>query len=118
MLCYSESKSDPVEMSSYLGVCDEQTVGVLVFTGDLILRQHVSQLLDEGDHFLVPGDVSHGQTAGRAFSTVCHSLHTCTDVIGHKRQEKKRIRLYNSFTREKEISGLCLHRRGLTCTGF
>ena len=52
--------SDPLKLSSYLGVCDEQTVGVLVFAGDLVLRQHVSELLDEGDHFLVPGHISHG----------------------------------------------------------
>lgn len=63
-------------VTSYLGVCDEQTVGVLMLTGNLILRQHVSQLLDEGDHFLVPGDVCHCETAGRAFPAVCHSLDT------------------------------------------
>lgn len=62
--------------SSYLGVCDEQTVGVLVFTGDLILRQHVGQLLDKSDHFLVPGDISHGQAAGGALPAVRHSLRT------------------------------------------
>lgn len=62
--------------SSYLRVCDEQTVGVLVFAGDLILRQHVGQLLDKSDHFLVPGDISHGQAAGGALPTVRHSLQT------------------------------------------
>lgn len=62
--------------SSYLRVCNEQTVGVLVFTGDLILRQHVGQLLDKSDHFLVPGDISHGQAAGGALPTVRHSLQT------------------------------------------
>lgn len=69
--------------SSYLSVCDEQTVGVLVFTGNLILGQHVGQLLDKSDHFLVPGDISHGQAAGGAFPTVRHSLQmkmTRTDI--------------------------------------
>lgn len=65
-----------LKWSSYLGVCNEQTVGVLVFTGDLILRQHVGQLLDKSDHFLVPGDISHGQAAGRALPAVRHSLQT------------------------------------------
>ncbi len=80
---------DPLKLSSYLGVCDEQTVGVLVFAGDLILWQHVNQLLDEGNHFLVPGDISHGQTAGRAFPTVCHSLHTHKHMIRNKAQKKR-----------------------------
>lgn len=57
-------------------MCDEQTVGVLMFAGNLILRQHVSQLLDKSDHFLVPGDVSHGQTAGGALPTVRDPLQT------------------------------------------
>lgn len=70
-----------LKQSSYLGVCDEQTVGVLMLTGDLILRQHVSELLDEDDHLLVPGDVSHGQSAGRAFPTVRHPLDTQQNMI-------------------------------------
>lgn len=52
-----------------------------MLTGDLILRQHGSQLLDEGDDFLVPGDVSHGQAAGRAFPTVRHTLHTQSQQV-------------------------------------
>lgn len=63
-------------LKPYLGVCDEQTVGVLVFTGNLIVRQHVGQLLDKSDHFLVPGDISHGQAAGGALPAVRHSLRT------------------------------------------
>lgn len=85
--------------SSYLGVRDEQTVGVLVLAGNLILRQHVSQLLDEGDHFLVPRHVSHGETAGRAFPTVRHSLQTHEHMIRSKAQ--KRARLCNLSTHGK-----------------
>lgn len=80
---------DPLKLCSYLGVCNEQTVGVLVLTGDLILRQHVSQLLDKGDHFLVPGDICHGQTAGRAFSTVRHTLDTHKHMIRNKTLKNK-----------------------------
>lgn len=60
----------------YLGVRQQQTVGVLVLAGHLVLRQHVGELLHEGHHFLVPGDVCHGQTAGRALAAVRHTLHT------------------------------------------
>lgn len=99
---------DPLELSSYLGVGDEQTVGVLVLAGDLILRQHVSQLLDKGNHFLVPGDISHGQTAGRAFPTVCHTLDTkktqdqkqSTDKTElHKGKNKMKISYYRTVCR-------------------
>lgn len=80
---------DPPMPSSYLGVRDEQTVGVLVLAGNLILRQHVSQLLDEGDHFLVPRHVSHGETAGRAFPTVRHSLQTHEHMIRSKAKHRR-----------------------------
>ena len=76
-----------LQVSSYLGVCDEQAVRVLVLASDLILRQHVSQLLDEGDHFLVPRDVGHRQAAGRTFPAVRHSLETHEYAIRNKRQE-------------------------------
>lgn len=78
-------------------MCDEQTVGVLVFAGNLILRQHVSQLLDKSDHFLVPGDISHGQAAGRAFPTVRHSLQTFQHTIRKKLRNKKAFKVINSW---------------------
>lgn len=69
-----------MKRSSYLGVCDQQTVGVLVLAGDLVLGQQVGQLLDEGDHFLVPRDVGHGQAAGGALPAVRHSLDTRSET--------------------------------------
>lgn len=60
-----------------------------MFAGNLILRQHVSQLLDKGDHFLVPRDVSHGQSAGGAFPTVRHSLQTFQHAIRKESQALK-----------------------------
>lgn len=84
---------DHLELSSYLGVCDEQTVGVLMLAGDVILRQHVSQLLDKGHDFLVPGDVSHGQTAGGAFPAVCHTLDT-KHTIRNKAQKRQSFTMY------------------------
>lgn len=59
-----------------------------MFAGNLILRQHVSQLLDKSDHLLVPGDVSHGQTAGRALPTVRDPLQTFQHSIRRKVQKQ------------------------------
>lgn len=105
----------------YLCMSDEQTVGVLVLTGDLILGQHVHQLLDEGDHFLVPRDVGHGETAGGAFPAVRHSLHRRERNIRagpYQSEESKRLtksphthkhttigdnRGYNRFNHSKQL---------------
>jgi len=46
----------------HLFMSEQQTVGVLMFRGDLVAWQLGGKLLHEADHFLVPGDVTHGKT--------------------------------------------------------
>lgn len=59
---------------SHLLVSDQETVGVFVLTRNAVVGDEVGQLLDEAHHLLVPGDVGHGEVAGRAFTAVRHAL--------------------------------------------
>lgn len=65
---------------------EQKTVGVLVFAGNLVVREQVGQLLHEMDDLLVPRDVGHGQAAGRALATIRHSLeeHQNIDMLNSK----------------------------------
>jgi hypothetical protein len=44
-------------------VYDVQTIRVLMFTGDLVIREHVGQLLDKMDDLLMPRHVGHGKAS-------------------------------------------------------
>lgn len=54
---------------------------MFVLTRDLIVGDEVSQLLDEAHHLLVPGDVGHGEVAGRAFAAVRHALRRNMETV-------------------------------------
>lgn len=61
----------------------QEAVGVLVLTGDLVVGNQAHQLGDEAHHLLVPGHISHGETAGRALSTVGNALRGTTEAVTH-----------------------------------
>lgn len=66
---------------SHLLVSYQQTVRVFVLTGNFVVWDEFDQLLDEAHHLFVPGDVGHGEAAGRAFSAVRHPLRRNTETI-------------------------------------
>lgn len=54
---------------------------MFVLARDFIVGDEVSQLLDEAHHLLVPGDVGHGEVAGRAFTAVRHALRRNMETV-------------------------------------
>lgn len=79
----------------YLGVYDGQTIRVLMFTGDLVIREHVGQLLDKMDDLLMPRHVGHGQ----ASSPHCMSLPGEREGQGGREKEERGVDIWK-----------CLHR--------
>lgn len=73
---WSHTLAQPHLLVSY-----QETVRVLVLAGDFVVGDMVSQLLDEAHHLLVPGNVGHGEVAGRAFTTVRHALRRNVETI-------------------------------------
>lgn len=64
----------PGTEDSHLFVSYQEAVGVLVLTGDAVVWEELGQLLDKVHDLLVPGDVGHGEAAGRAVAAVRHPL--------------------------------------------
>lgn len=64
----------PVSIDLELFVGYQEAVGVLVLAGDAVVWEELGQLLDKVHDLLVPGDVGHGEAAGRAVATVRHPL--------------------------------------------
>lgn len=53
---------------------DQEAVGVLMLTRNVIVGKQTHQLTDKPHHFLVPRDVGHGEAAGCTLTTVGHAL--------------------------------------------
>lgn len=47
---------------------------MLMFTGNLILREKVHEFLDKVNHFFMPWYILHGEGAGFRFTTVGYAL--------------------------------------------
>lgn len=74
-----KANAHPSEVShlawrTHLFVGYQEAVGVLVLAGDAVVWEELGQLLDKVHDLLVPGDVGHGEAAGRAVAAVRHPL--------------------------------------------
>ena len=75
-LCASNRQLECLCSPTYLFVCQQQAVGMLMFRGQFIVRQQVCKLLHKAHHLLMPRHIGHSQARRFGLSAVGHSLET------------------------------------------
>lgn len=106
----------PGTEDSHLFVSYQEAVGVLVLTGDAVVREELGQLLDKVHDLLVPGDVGHGEAAGRAVAAVRHPLGRNKGTVSGGQRFKVRSVL-PSFVDKNVDSGMASNLAVPWCAG-